>query len=227
MINSSVIAGLKTKYSNHMIYYVNLDDIDFVYRDMTQKEYKDVTGLYNKGVIDAQEHLLDLSVIYNHDETGRLSPGGVIGLFDLVMEASGFASGEDVLEEKITRYRGDLGFLIGQATALICHVFNYKIEEVDTFTYDQLLRGMTLAEYILNTNPTYGEFKLGFPWDKQGNAAIPNPPKPMTHNQKKMTVPMEQLQENSTKNARSALNKTLKETNGQAPKKTFDWQNDN
>ena len=107
------------------------------------------------------------------------------------------------------------------------HIKNYKIEEVDTFTYDQLLRGMTLAEYILNTNPTYGEFKLGFPWDKQGNAAIPNPPKPMTHNQKKMTVPMEQLQENSTNNAKSALNKTLKETNGQEPKKTFDWQNDN
>ena len=225
MINTATICELKEKYNKHTIHYIVLDGIDFVYRSLIKKEYVIAVELHNRSVVGAQEYVADIAIIYNKDKISEVSPGCLIKVSELILQASGFTASEKSLEEKITKYRDNLGFLTEQAVALICHVFNYKFEDLDYFTHDQLLQGLMMAEYVLSMNPTYGEFKLNFSWEtEKGN--IPNSPNPTTHNQKKMAVSMEQLQETSTNNAKSALNKTLKETNGQVPKKTFDWQND-
>jgi len=228
MIPAKEVNKLKKKYTE--IYAITFGGIDIVYRPLTKKEFIYVVDRLEKGGeynVDLEEEIVDMTVVYG--KTDSLPGGSVSSLATKVLDSSGFSSLERQ-KELIEKYREDMSLLVEQAEALVLYVFN---EKSDDMTFSELMHRFAQAEYILDMNYSHvqqGSFKLTFPWESspKGKEKMENPT-PMMANQKKMTLDMDQLQEQGMESAKRKLEKTVKTAKG-TPKTEkkghFNWHED-
>lgn len=223
MIPRDIVNELKKEYKE--IYALSFGDIDIVYRPLNMGEFTRMKGKeYN---MELEEEIVDLAVLYG--DVDSLMAGSFSILADKILESSDF-SDLDKQKDTIEQYREDMGLLVEQADALVSYVFKYPPEIMDSMTFSELMRKFVQAEYLLNMHYSHvqgammqqGSFKLTFPWE-----ATPTKmenPRPMTHNQRKASVGMEQLQEHSMASAKRKLEQTLKKDKKE--KEYFNWHED-
>ena len=149
-INIRDIVLWKRKYGS--IFYIKINDNEYIYRPLTKGEFSDMLSLSEKIDIGYDDIVLELCLLYPHRNSYLLDTrlaGEVDHVINCINQSSGF-SRVDQLELDIDKARSAIEVLDNQIVSLICKAFpRLTLDDIDKFNYDTLLHHLALAESML------------------------------------------------------------------------------
>lgn len=149
-VNTEEIAEWKKKY--WAVSTVNIADIDFVYRQLSRAEQKNIVSTYQT-LLEQEEAICKACTLWPGNYNFEKGPAGIATvLTELILRESGFSdTAADTISEKITTYRLEMGSLDNQLACIITEAFpQYKLEEIEGWPLDKTLWFLSRAEYVLN-----------------------------------------------------------------------------
>lgn len=142
----------KQQYGN--IYAVTVRGTEYIFRQITFREFDAVYGKKNSSdVALAEELLFSTAVLYPEEINYDKIPAGVItSISDEILDASGVGSerrAREILQGHRAR-SSDVRILM--KAFVLATMGAYKEEELDDLTFDQLAQKVVLAEQIIQVN---------------------------------------------------------------------------
>lgn len=155
------VAELKRTYPELQILRgpdLNDKDLFFILRSLTLGEFMHVTDLQERSEIAAQQFVVE-SVLLDCWSTTRerfigktdMPAGYVLEIYDMIQSTTKFMD-PGHLALGLNKYRSEQQFVFPAAQALIMKAFpQYKLEDVEALTHEQLCRLIVLAEFAEGT----------------------------------------------------------------------------
>jgi hypothetical protein len=141
----------KREYGN--VYFVRVGKEAYVYRALSRSDHALLIRAQGYLKFDLEDAVLKECLLeprFNKDEFDNKLAGEVEDLVKKISESSGFSEMERV-EKDLENNRSSLGSLENQIVILICKAFPHlTLEDIDNFTYDELVRHLVIAEAILD-----------------------------------------------------------------------------
>jgi hypothetical protein len=160
MLDSQQLFLLKEKNRGHKLIYIRFNNQDYVFRDMTPKEYKYITSIYSQD-LQIEDAICDLTCVYP-DDIDEFAYCGYAGLVsnaaNAVIKYSGVNNPLYAME--IYKAMSEIDSLEAQCMDMIkAFVKDYSYEEMEEWTYDKLMYMTIKAERIARLQ--------GFTWHVQ------------------------------------------------------------
>jgi hypothetical protein len=152
---------LKNQYPLNKLLYINICDIDFVFRDITKEEYKEAT-IISKSKEEFEDIICQLSIIhpkdFDFDDCGFAGIASTIA--NKIIDFSAFTEKEMIKTYQLTKKK--LETFEEQAKAMIKAAMpEYTYEEMNHWSNSKLIQEATRAEFILKDIKNYNiEWKL-------------------------------------------------------------------
>ncbi|HLO11242.1 MAG TPA: hypothetical protein VK190_03175 [Pseudoneobacillus sp.] len=138
----------KDKYE--YVYLIEINEEEFIFREVTRKEFKKL-GQYFPDPYDREEELCKMCVIepeeYNFHDCNAGIP---FTLAEKILYESGFSNNGSKINMMLSQYRNEAQSFEGRVDALITEAFPLiRIEEIETWSTEKILKYYALAEYKL------------------------------------------------------------------------------
>lgn len=140
----------KDKYKHHKIIYVLFGNHEFVFRTLTRKEYKDLLAMTSN---DAQieEIVCEVACLYPENYDFVNTPIGALPeqIAPVILDESGFVN-IDKLTNLFEEGKKEINSFDVKCMCFIKSAFpEYDFDEMEGWTFEQLLKTSAKAEYIL------------------------------------------------------------------------------
>lgn len=141
----------KNKYWN--LYYVEIADQEFLFREISRLEYRQGLRLYKDNPLALEEYICHLCVLEPEDyDFGDCLAGIPTTLANLILHESGFTEDTGKFAEYLEKYRKEMETLDNQMACVIKEAFpELSIEEIESWPMEKTIWYFTRAEYILST----------------------------------------------------------------------------
>lgn len=141
----------KNKYWN--LYYVEIADQEFLFREISRLEYRQGLRLYKDNPLALEEYICHLCVLEPEDyDFGDCLAGIPTTLANLILHESGFTEDTGKFVEYLEKYRKEMETLDNQMACVIKEAFpELSIEEIESWPMEKTIWYFTRAEYILST----------------------------------------------------------------------------
>jgi len=151
MLSVDDLFKVKSKYGN--LYSVTIKNTDFLFRELTFKEYNKI--IYHQEIGDAssadvEDMIIECSVIYPKDfDFGKIPAGTVSILAQEILDLSGFFTpklAKNILEEKRIESNEVKNLMKAFVLATIT---SYTPSDLDDMTFSELATYVALSEKII------------------------------------------------------------------------------
>jgi len=143
---------LEWKEKHWKIFYTRIADIDFIYRQISRKEYRLISESL-QGQLDQEDQTCKVCTLSPSNYNFERGPAGVPStLSGLIFESSGLTENStEAVKETITRYREEMKTFDNQIACIITEAFpQFSIEEIENWPLEKSLWFMSRAEYVIN-----------------------------------------------------------------------------
>ena len=151
----------KKKWWN--LYYVDMEDYEFLYRELSRGEYKYIIRQFTdeNGELltdEAEEYICKLCVLRPKDFDFNECPAGIpMELAKQILHESGLDDDLTKFTDYLTLYRKEMETFDNQISCIICEAFPYlQLEEVENWPLEKTLWYFSRAEYSLNSLRGWG-----------------------------------------------------------------------
>lgn len=148
----SLIERYSKQYDNISVF--TIDDIIFITRPLTRKEYKDIDNNPVLSNIEKQDFICKICILYPSNFDLENCPAGIPEqIYKKIIENS-YIEDEKMLA-LIKMYREEMEYVDNQMCCIISKAFpSYKYEEIENMNMIQFCKLFTRAEWIINNNGT-------------------------------------------------------------------------
>jgi hypothetical protein len=140
----------KKKYGS--IYYVKIDEREYVFRVLSRGEYLSLLIIQDKFKIDIGDLILKECLVYpkfNKSTFDKRKAGEIDGLIACISDKSGFSKTDQILQD-LEGSRAKIGTLDSQIIVLICKAFPHlTLQEINNLTYEDMIQYVSVSEEIL------------------------------------------------------------------------------
>jgi hypothetical protein len=144
---------LEWKKKHGTIYYLKAGSGTYVFRILSRAEYSSLLSVGALANSDLSDFLLKTCLLYpsfNKRTFDKKIAGEVESVIQAIGKCSGFSETDRVLSD-IESARESMGTLENQIAILICKAFPHLLlEDIDKFTYEDLVRYIAISEAILD-----------------------------------------------------------------------------
>jgi hypothetical protein len=149
MLSISELLLLKERYSGHKLFYVRFSNVEYVFRDISLKEYRYISTLYYDKY-EKEDAICNIACVYpeDHEEFAYNGHAGFVSkAASIIMEQSGVENplyAMDIYSKLV-----NINSLEGQCMDLIkAFIGDYSYEEMEDWPYDRLIMMTIKAERI-------------------------------------------------------------------------------
>lgn len=148
---------LSWKRTYGSIYYIKIGESYYVFRTLTRGEHSTLMKVGEELECDTGDLIVRTCLLYpvtDISELDKLLAGEFDYLLRSIVSMSGFSQMERV-EKDIEEARESIATLENQIIILVCKAFPHlTIQDVDRFTYDELIKYLAVSEAILDMKLT-------------------------------------------------------------------------
>lgn len=171
----ALLQHLKDVYGN--VYAVEVKDQLFFFRELSRKEYKQITEQVYRDDYQLEEAICEKAIVYpeEYDFQKRARAGTVKLLSTQIVTASGFAHQSQHVQ-MLEHYRYDMNNFDAQAETVIGLVFpNISEEEMADWTQERFMKKLARAEWVMKT--IWGmPYEFGSQQPSEEDELAPEPP---------------------------------------------------
>ena len=140
----------KDKYWN--LYYVEIEEQEFLFRELSRSEYKKAVRLYQEDPSVLEEYICQTAILEPADYDFEECIAGIpTSLSNFILYESGFTEDTGKLTEYMSKYRKEMETLDNQIACIIKEAFSdLSIEEIENWPMEKTIWYYSRAEYILN-----------------------------------------------------------------------------
>jgi hypothetical protein len=148
----SVFKLLSWKQQFGSVYSISVSGDVYVYRALTKAEHSFLMDFQERPGFDLEEAMISRCLLvpdYNREAFEAKPAGVVTHIAQCIGKSSGFSE-TDKVEKDIEEQRVLANRLDTQIIVLICKAFPHlTLEDIDNFTYDQMIRYLGISESVL------------------------------------------------------------------------------
>jgi lysozyme family protein len=143
-----LVEEYKKKYD--YIYMTEVCDIQFVWREVTRKEFKKLVQ-YFPDAYEREEQLCKMCVVEPLDfDFTDCEAGIAFTVASHILQESGFSTSGDKVNMLLGQYRSEMNTFENMADAVITEAFpNITLEELQEWSTEKILKYYAMAEYKL------------------------------------------------------------------------------
>lgn len=134
------------------IYACEINSKEFVYRQLSRKEYKQITELYDT-IFEQEDAICRRCLLYPSNFNFDKAPAGLpTTLAGFILDSSGYTDDSvEYITERLETYREEMKTLDNQISCIIAEAFpNFRIDEVENWPLEKSLWYLSRAEYVIN-----------------------------------------------------------------------------
>jgi hypothetical protein len=172
------------------VYYIKIGSNEYIYRLMSRGDHIALLSAQQNIEFNIEDVVLQECLLYpkfSKRTFDKRLAGEVEYVAQCIAESSGFSETERV-EVDLDQQRQSLGNLENQMTVLICKAFPHlKLSDINNFTYDELIRYVSISEAILDVKlniekPKTNKGTVDFSAENRAMGGVPfdknlNPPR--------------------------------------------------
>lgn len=144
----AIVKDLLSKHE--VIFFADIDDITYIYRPLTRKEYKTIVENDNLNILDKEDEVCEATILWPKNlDFDDVSAGVPSILYQKIIEDS-FLDGVNKIISLIETYRQDLVTVDAQMSCIISEAFpNIDIEEIESWDMIKFCKMFSRAEWKL------------------------------------------------------------------------------